>query len=79
MKNGSILTPEIKKNIRNKIKQECTSRHVPSIINAVADIPYTMSGKKVEIAVKKIINGQDFVENKDALQNPEALQYFKLT
>ena len=46
-----------------------------SILEA-KDIPYTINGKKVEIAVKKVINGEN-VENKDALKNPEALDLFK--
>jgi acetoacetyl-CoA synthetase len=49
---------------------------VPAVIKAVPDIPYTINGKKVEIAVKRIINGQD-IKNRDALANPESLEYFR--
>ena len=42
----------------------------------VDDIPYTISGKKVEIAVKKIINGEE-VKNKDALSNPQSLKLYR--
>jgi Acyl-coenzyme A synthetases/AMP-(fatty) acid liga ses len=49
---------------------------VPSIIIQVPDIPYTINGKKVEIAIKKIIHGQP-IGNKDALANPECLEHFK--
>jgi acetoacetyl-CoA synthetase len=49
---------------------------VPAKIIAVADIPCTISGKKVELAVRNVIHNQE-VKNKDALANPEALDYFK--
>ncbi|MFC1550688.1 acetoacetate--CoA ligase [Candidatus Neomarinimicrobiota bacterium] len=62
--------------IKNRIKTNCSPRHVPAKILAVPQIPYTINGKKVEIAVKQIINGDD-VTNRDALTNPEALDYFK--
>jgi acetoacetyl-CoA synthetase len=42
----------------------------------VPDIPYTISGKKVELAVRKVVHGQE-VKNKDALANPQALDYFR--
>ena len=62
--------------LRQRIKTECTPRHVPAMILQVQDIPYTRSGKKVEIAVKKIINGRS-VDNTTSLANPEALDIFK--
>lgn len=63
------------KKIKSLIRTNCSPRHVPSVIKAVPDVPYTINGKKVEVAVKKIIHGQD-VKNKDALANPECLDYF---
>jgi acetoacetyl-CoA synthetase len=48
---------------------------VPARIVAVADIPYTLSGKKVELAVRNIVHGEP-VRNRDALRNPEALDCF---
>jgi len=65
------LTDQIKLNIRN----EATPRHVPSAIYQVDDIPRTISGKKVEIAVTKILNGEE-VKNKDVLANPHSLDQF---
>ena len=70
------LTEELKKRIRTSIRAEASPRHVPAKIIAVADIPYTLNMKKVEIAVRKVIHGED-VLNKDALRNPEALEYYK--
>lgn len=71
------LSNELITKVKKKIKNNCSPRHVPTIIKQVPDIPYTINGKKVEIAVKKIIHGQD-IKNKDALANPECLKFFKL-
>jgi acetoacetyl-CoA synthetase len=76
LKEGLQLDNNLIKLIRSGIRNNCSPRHVPSIIKQVPDIPYTINGKKVEIAVKKIIHGQD-VKNKDALANPECLEYYK--
>ena len=70
------LNTSMKEEIRIKIKQNSSPKQVPSKIIAVKGIPYTISGKKVELAVKKIVEGEK-VENKDALQNPLTLEYFK--
>jgi len=69
------LTNELINKIRLTIKKSCSPRHVPAKIIAIDDIPYTISGKKVEIAVKKIINGEK-VKNKDALANPQSLKLY---
>jgi acetoacetyl-CoA synthetase len=72
---GAKLDNDLIKKINTQIRTNCSPRHVPSIIKAVPDIPYTINGKKVEVAVKKIIHGKD-VKNKDALANPECLDYY---
>jgi acetoacetyl-CoA synthetase len=66
------LTDKIKRQIRNG----ATPRHVPARIVQVADIPRTKSGKITEIAVRDIIHGRE-VKNKEALANPEALDYYR--
>lgn len=71
-----LLTEDLIQKIKQNIRSNCTPRHVPAIIKVVQDIPYTINGKKVELAVKKIIHGEE-VTNKDALANPETLNYFK--
>lgn len=76
MKNGYQLTNELMAAIKSTIRSNCSPRHVPAIIKTVADIPYTINLKKVELAVKKVIHGEE-VTNKDALANPEALDCFK--
>ncbi|MBU4175838.1 MAG: acetoacetate--CoA ligase [Actinobacteria bacterium] len=73
---GYELTDELKNSIRKRIRAEESPRHVPAKIIAVPDIPYTINMKKVELSVKKVIEGEP-VKNKDALKNPEALDYYE--
>ena len=70
------FTENLTKQIKQSIRNNCSPRHVPAIVLETKDIPYTINGKKVEIAVKKIIHG-DTVTNKDALANPESLDLFQ--
>ncbi len=69
------LDAEMEKRIKTAIRANASPRHVPAKILAVPDIPYTLNMKKVELAVKKIVEGKE-VLNKDALRNPEALDHF---
>jgi acetoacetyl-CoA synthetase len=69
------LTEELKHKIKRTIRENTTPRHVPALILPVADIPVTLNGKKVEMAVRNVIEGKP-VTNKDALANPEALDQF---
>jgi len=71
-----ILTENLTKQIKQSIRNNCSPRHVPAIVLETKDIPYTINGKKVEIAVKKIIHGHT-VANKDALANPESLDLYQ--
>ena len=73
---GQVWIPEMSQQIKSKIRSELTPRHVPAVILPVTDIPYTRSGKKVEIAVTQVIHGEN-VPNKDALANPESLAEFE--
>ncbi len=73
---GQSLTDDLKNRIKKTIRQESTLRHVPAKIIEVRDIPHTINGKKVEIAVARIVHGQE-VSNIDALANPESLRQFE--
>jgi len=76
MKNPSTqLDDTLRAEIRKRIREGASPRHVPKDIYAVADIPYTVSGKKVEIAVKRILHGQD-PGNREALANPASLDLY---
>ncbi|MDT8393032.1 MAG: acetoacetate--CoA ligase [Bacteroidales bacterium] len=75
MNEGYCLDNELKKKISGLIRSNCSPRHVPAIIMETIGVPYTLNGKKVEIAVKKALTGEE-IKNKDALANPEVLDYF---
>ncbi len=72
---GFELTEALKAKIRETIRVNASPRHVPAKILTTPDVPYTLNMKKVELAVKKVIEGKP-VLNKDALSNPEALDYY---
>ncbi|MBM2887518.1 acetoacetate--CoA ligase [Leptospira interrogans] len=73
---GKKLEDSLVQTLKREIKEKISPKHVPSKILEVADIPYTINMKKVEIAVKKTIQGE-LVTNKEALSNPESLEYYK--
>nr|MBL0713664.1 acetoacetate--CoA ligase [Desulfobacterales bacterium] len=75
LSNGFDLDDDLKGKIRQTIRTNVTPRHVPGKIISVPEIPYTLNMKKVELAVKKVIHNQP-VLNKDALSNPEVLDYY---
>ena len=76
LKAGIKLNAPLIETIKRTISQNTTPRHVPAKIIQVADIPRTISGKIVELAVRKVIHNKP-VENTDALANPETLDFFK--
>ncbi len=69
---------EISETIKQQLKEECSPRHVPDAIIQVEDIPYTLSGKKMEVPVKKALLGLDVSKhmNRDASRNPQAMDVF---
>jgi acetoacetyl-CoA synthetase len=73
---GVVLDDDLEKRIRARIRSGASPRHVPARIVAVADIPRTKSGKITELAVRDIVHGRA-VKNREALANPEALDYFR--
>jgi acetoacetyl-CoA synthetase len=75
MQPGYELTDELQQKLRQNIRKNGSPRHVPAKIIEVPDIPYTLNMKKVELAVQKTIHGRE-VKNKDALKNPESLDFF---
>ena len=73
---GTVLSDNLRARIANAIRENTTPRHVPAKILEVPDIPRTLSGKIVELAVRNAIHGQP-IKNTDALANPEALEAFR--
>jgi acetoacetyl-CoA synthetase len=76
LKNGTAFNDSFIAKVKNAIKVGCTARHVPAKVIAINDIPYTINGKKVELAVKNIINGKP-VKNSNVLRNPESLELYR--
>ncbi|MBI4788125.1 MAG: acetoacetate--CoA ligase [Chloroflexi bacterium] len=73
---GVSLTEELKNKIKTALRESASPRHVPALIVQVPDVPYTFNMKKVESAVTNIVNGRT-VSNRDALVNPESLDYYE--
>jgi acetoacetyl-CoA synthetase len=73
---GQTMTGDLIQKIRKQLRENASPRHVPSMILEVPSIPYTFNMKKVESAVKNIINDKPLT-NKDAISNPESLDYLE--
>jgi acetoacetyl-CoA synthetase len=76
LKLNRVLNDKLIEKIKNNIRINATPRHVPAKIIQINDVPRTISGKKVELAVTRIIHKEN-VENRDALANPDSLEQFK--
>ena len=78
LKEGVTLDDSLKKRIKQRIRENCSPRHVPSVIYEIAEVPRTLNGKKLEVPIKKILMGipVDQAANKGALANPESLSFF---
>ncbi|KAI0774307.1 acetoacyl-CoA synthetase [Fomes fomentarius] len=75
---GQVLTHELEKRIKTEVRARRSARHVPARIIQVADIPYTVNMKRVEVPVKKIINGAPVsTVNPATLRNPECLAEYE--
>lgn len=75
---GQKLTPELKDRIKARIRQHASARHVPNDVYAVPEIPRTLTGKKMELPIRKLLLGADpdKVASRDAMANPESIQFF---
>ncbi len=74
---GQMLTEDLIQNIRRTIREQESPRHVPDKILQITEVPRTISGKKVELAVARILNGQP-VTNREVLANPNSLNQFEV-
>jgi acetoacetyl-CoA synthetase len=75
---GKQLTDDLKKQINAKLKADYSPRHVPDEIYQVEEVPYTLTGKKMEVPLRKILMGApvEKAANKDAMSNPHSLEWF---
>jgi acetoacetyl-CoA synthetase len=78
LREGAELTDELSLQIRRRIREDCSPRHVPDEIRRIAAVPRTLSGKVLEVPVKRILMGAppDEAASRESLANPEALDYF---
>ncbi|MCW3015889.1 MAG: acetoacetate--CoA ligase, partial [Solirubrobacterales bacterium] len=78
LRDGTGLTDELVKRIATRIRQDCSPRHVPDVVEVVAQIPRTLSGKVLEVPVKRILMGQspEKAASRDSLADPTALDWF---
>ena len=76
LNDGAVLDDDLQNTVKKAIKDKCSPRHVPALIIETKAIPYTLSGKKVELVIKKLIHGE-VVKNKDALSNPDSLDFYQ--
>lgn len=78
LKTGVVLDDALKKRIAARIRADFSPRHVPDAIIAVDDIPYTLTGKKMEVPVRRILTGTpvEKAANRDAMRNPDAVDFF---
>ena len=78
LREGVSLDDDLVQRIRRRIREDCSPRHVPDEVRAIAEVPRTLSGKVLEIPVKKILMGTapDSAASRESLANPESLEYF---
>jgi acetoacetyl-CoA synthetase len=75
---GAELDDDLVGRIRTRIREDCSPRHVPNEVRVIDEVPRTLSGKVLEVPVKRILMGEspDKAAARDSLQNPKALDYF---
>lgn len=76
MRAGQRMTPAFVEDVNEAIKKELSRRHVPAHVFEVPEIPYTVNGKKIEIAVKQIVSGSSHVKPSGTVANPDSLQFY---
>src|SRR5438270_9370344 len=78
LREDASLTDELVAEIRRRIRQDCSPRHVPDEVVAIPEVPRTLSGKILEVPVKRILSGTpaEKAASRESLANPEALDYF---
>jgi acetoacetyl-CoA synthetase len=78
LREGVELDDELRATIRRRVREDCSPRHMPDSIEAIAEVPRTLSNKKLEVPVKKILLGADpgSAASRDSLANPAALDWF---
>ncbi len=78
LRDGATLSDELVAAIKRRIREDCSPRHVPDEVRQIAEVPRTLSGKVLEVPVKRILCGTpaDQAASRESLANPKALDYF---
>ena len=78
LQEGAKLDDDLESEIKRRIREQCSARHVPNEIFQIAEVPRTLSGKVLEVPVKRILMGEpaEKAASRDSLANPAALDYF---
>ena len=78
LEDGAELDDDLVAAIRRRVREDCSPRHVPSEVQQIAEVPRTLSGKVLEVPVKRILMGEepDKAASRDSLANPDALDHF---
>ena len=78
LKEGTVLDQDLKKQLKQQVRDNCSPRHIPDDIYEIKDVPRTLNGKKLEVPIKNILIGKSLNDavSKDALSNPESLDFF---
>jgi acetoacetyl-CoA synthetase len=79
LREGCVLDDDLRQRIRHKLRQDVSPRHVPDDIIQIDEVPYTLSGKKMEVPIRKILLGMemDTAVNPGAMRNPHAIRFFR--
>jgi acetoacetyl-CoA synthetase len=78
LREGATLDDELRREIARRVREDCSPRHVPDDVFAVSEVPRTLSGKLLEVPVKRILSGTppEQAASRDSLANPAALDWF---
>lgn len=78
LETDTMVDEELKSRIKKELRTKCSPRHIPTEVVAVPDIPHTLSGKKMEVPIKKLLTGMKQADSisMDAIRNPEAMKHF---
>jgi len=78
LREGAELDEQLEDEIKRRIRERCSPRHVPNAVYRIAEVPRTLSGKVLEVPVKRILMGTapEQAASRDSLANPAALDYF---
>ena len=78
LRDRAELDDDLRKEIARRVREQCSPRHVPDEVFAIAEVPRTLSGKALEVPVKRILMGTpaEKAASRDSLANPNSLDYF---